>query len=163
MAKSKGTLKNALSQQQDRLRKKAKAQEAAQVHEKTKSAKAKGKEKATSSITSRPIVPFKTTDTILLLGEGNFSFAAALLKHPALEHLPPASVIATAYDSQEECSSKYPDAKASIEYLKARGAEVLFGVDATALEKCKPLKGRNFDRIVWNFPHAGAYKWFIPY
>jgi 25S rRNA (uracil2634-N3)-methyltransferase len=158
MAKSKGSLKAALSQQQARLKKKAKAQEAAQVHEKTtKSAKAKGKEKATSSsTTTRSTVPFKTTDTILLIGEGNFSFASALFKHPALEHLPAANVTATAYDTEEECIGKYPDAKEHIEGLKKAGAELLFGVDATALEKCKSLRGRRFDRIVWNFPHAGA-------
>ena len=35
------------------------------------------------------------------------------------------------------------------------GAAVLFGVDATRLDRCAALRGRLFDRVVWNFPHAG--------
>jgi 25S rRNA (uracil2634-N3)-methyltransferase len=39
--------------------------------------------------------------------------------------------------------------------LREKGARVLFGVDATRLEKTSALKGKVFDRIVWNFPHVG--------
>ena len=171
MAKSRGSLKSALSRQQVRLTKKAKdkAQEAALIHEKTKSRgkgkNDKGKEKAnptdvTTRILKSSTIPFRTTDTILLVGEGNFSFAAALFKHPALEHLPSSNITATAYDTEEDCINKYPDAKENIDFLKERGAQVLFGVDATALEKCKSLKGKRFDRVVWNFPHAGKFPSF---
>ncbi|GJE86229.1 similar to ATP-binding protein (DUF2431) [Phanerochaete sordida] len=158
MAK-KGSLKSALSSQQGRLKKKQEAQQAAQVAEqrgtKTPLAKdAKGKAK----VTAGPVtVPFKPTDKILLVGEGNFSFARALVCEPppALEFLPGSSVVATAYDTEAECFEKYPEAKAFVEEIRAKGAEVFFGVDATKLEKVPSLRNRQFDKIVWNFPHAG--------
>ena len=118
----------------------------------------KGKGKATPSTSiNRVTVPFKPTDRILLIGEGNFSFARALTcsPPPALEFLPPSNIVATAYDTEEECCSKYPEAIDIISSLRKKGVEILFSVDATKLDKCVPLRGRKFDRIVWNFPHAG--------
>lgn len=157
MAKSgKKTLKAALSSQQSRLKRNQKVIQAAQVKEKapaSSNVKAKGKGKA---LPRRSTMPFTAQDRILLIGEGNFSYAVALFKHPALEFLPACNVTATAYDSEEECHRKYPEAAAFVEDLKRRGVEVLFSVDATSLEKCKALKGRAWDRIVWNFPHAGV-------
>ncbi|KIJ22195.1 hypothetical protein PAXINDRAFT_58713, partial [Paxillus involutus ATCC 200175] len=116
----------------------------------------KGKGKGKGPI-RQPTIPFKPTDKILLIGEGNFSFARALLVDPpsALEHLPPANVTATSYDSEEECFSKYPDAKEMVDTIKQCGVEVLFSIDATKLQKYSVFKGRRWDRIVWNFPHAG--------
>lgn len=104
-----------------------------------------------------PTIPFNPTDEILLIGEGNFSFARALVVDPpsSLEHLVPANVTATSYDSEKECFAKYPDAEAIVSTIKQRGARVLFGIDATRLQKYPALKGRRWDRIVWNFPHAG--------
>lgn len=40
--------------------------------------------------------------------------------------------------------------------MDSRNMRVLFGVDATKLEDCKALRGRRWDRAVWNFSHAGA-------
>jgi len=40
-------------------------------------------------------------------------------------------------------------------YQATQCREVLFGIDATKLQKHPVLKGRRWDRIVWNFPHAG--------
>ncbi|KIJ66423.1 hypothetical protein HYDPIDRAFT_174520 [Hydnomerulius pinastri MD-312] len=149
----KASLKATLQSQQSRLKAKQKAAHAAEVAEQRKQI-GSGKGKAPAR---QMTIPFKPTDKILLIGEGNFSFAHALLVDPppALQHLPSANVTATSYDSEEECISKYPDAKEIIEGLKQRGAEVLFGIDATKLQKYPVLKGRRWDRIVWNFPHAG--------
>ncbi|KIJ53657.1 hypothetical protein M422DRAFT_154933 [Sphaerobolus stellatus SS14] len=115
------------------------------------SAKAKGK---------RPIphtIPFTASDTILLLGEGNFSFARALFtsEHQSLQHLPPSNVTATAYDSEEECYEKYPDAKEIVAELRERGVNVMFSIDARKLGSYKDLKMKKWKRVVWNFPHAG--------
>ena len=165
----KGSLKAALSSQQSRLKKKQEVAHAAQHAERAKAAHAaqsKAKAKATASPNTRPTIPFQATDKILLIGEGNFSFAQALVSSPpaSLEFLPPSNITATAYDSEEECCSKYPDAAEIIAVLRNKGVEVLFGVDGTKLDRCAPLKGRKFDRIVWNFPHAGqpqtCYMWF---
>lgn len=158
---AKKTLKAALTSHQGRMKKNAKAQEAAQAKEKVDkvktSSKAKGKAKALPPRTQKSVVPFSTTDKILLIGEGNFSFSLALFKHPALEFLPGESVTATAYDSEEECYEKYPDAKEIVQHLRDHKAEVLFRVDATKLESCKALKGRRWNKVVWNFPHAGEF------
>jgi 25S rRNA (uracil2634-N3)-methyltransferase len=157
MAKGKKTsLKSTLQSQQSRLKNKQKVERASQVAEqnrkKTKQSKRKGK-----ALPPRSTIPFNPTDRILLIGEGNFSFARALtLNMPAaLENLPPGNIMATAYDTEEDCYLKYPDAHIIVQGLREKGVEVLFGVDATNLEKVAALKGRKWDRIVWNFPHAG--------
>jgi len=107
---------------------------------------------AAAAAASLATIPFEHDDTILLLGEANFSFAHALL----LRHHPGHLICATAYDSEAECEEKYPDAKKHIKALRDAGARVLFGVDAGALEKSKEVgKGRRFSRVVFNFPHTG--------
>lgn len=152
--KKKTSLKATLQSQQTRLKNKEKAAHAAEAAERKTKHKGKGKGKAPAL---RPNIPFMPTDKILLIGEGNFSFAHALVIDPplSLEHLPSSNITATAYDSEEECYDKYPDARSNVFILRERGAEVLFGVDGTRLEKCNTLKGRRFDRVVFNFPHAG--------
>ncbi|OCH88746.1 hypothetical protein OBBRIDRAFT_64695 [Obba rivulosa] len=153
----KTSLKAALSSQQTRLKKKQDATQAAQHAEKSKTAASKGKNKAPMALPLRPTIPFSATDRILLIGEGNFSFTRALVLHPpaSLEFLPPQNVTASAYDNEEGCYSKYPDAADIVQSLRDKGVEIVFGVDATKLEKCPALKGRKWDKIMWNFPHAG--------
>ncbi len=165
----KGGLKAALKSQQSRFKANEKAQKAAHAAELKGKKPDRNRPKTGNRKThverrqpnKKPTVPFQPTDTILLIGEGNFSFAHALIVHPpptsGLEHLPPGNVTATAYDTEQECHDKYPDAKENVKALKERGVEVLFGVDATRLEKVAALKGRNWDRIVFNFPHAGVF------
>ena len=158
MAK-KASLKSALSSQQTPLKKKQAATQAAQVAEQrgknaplTKNTKGKAKA-AAAPVT----LPFKSTDKILLIGEGNFSFARALVCDPpsALQYLPASNVVATAYDTEAECFEKYPETRAIVEEIRVKGAEVFFGIDATKLEKISSLRSRKFDKIMWNFPHAG--------
>ncbi|KAM5536023.1 hypothetical protein V8D89_010281 [Ganoderma adspersum] len=154
----KNSLKAALSSQQSRLKKKQEVAQATQHAERLRSSpqsKAKGNAAPPSHI--RTTIPFSSTDNILLIGEGNFSFARALISSPSetLQFLPPSNVTATAYDTEEECCSKYPDAAEIITALREKGVQLIFGVDATKLDKCPPLRGRAFDRVVWNFPHAG--------
>lgn len=154
----KKALKSTLQSQQSRLNKKKQAEDAAKVAEQLRKkpghSKGKGKGKAPPP---RVTVPFKPTDRILLVGEGNFSFAKALVFDPpaSLQQLPAVNVTATAYDSEGECYVKYPEAREIVEALIEKGVEVLFDVDATKLEKLAVLKGRRWDRIVFNFPHAG--------
>jgi 25S rRNA (uracil2634-N3)-methyltransferase len=159
MAKGKkSSLRSTLQSQQSRLKSKQKAERATQVAE--QNSKKKGKSKAPPP---RSTVPFKPTDRILLIGEGNFSFTRALtLNIPSsLEGLPPGNVTATTYDSEDDCYVKYPDAQIIVQGLREKGVEVLFNVDATKLEKASALKGRQWDRIAWNFPHAGEAPWLL--
>ena len=198
----KPNLKAALASQQSRLKQNSKAKESAQRAQKQASTasvkshkgpgksfaasrgaggeqdRSDGKGKAKADMSQRKItIPFQPTDTILLIGEGNFSFAHALSSSSssfppfsgpssssqaahALRHLPLQNITATAYDSEEECYDKYPEAREIVRELRERKVELLFGVNATQLEKCKSLKGRRWDRVVWNFPHAGEWSAF---
>lgn len=124
---------------------------------KRKAANNNGKSKRNQQSANFTVIPFLPTDTILLVGEGNFSFTRALFEsdHPQLEHLPPANVTATAYDSEEVCYEKYPDARDIVKALRDKGVHTLFGVDATTMNSRKEFKNRKWNKIVWNFPHAG--------
>eukprot|EP01006_Ploeotia_vitrea_P014497 TRINITY_DN39308_c0_g2_i1.p1 TRINITY_DN39308_c0_g2~~TRINITY_DN39308_c0_g2_i1.p1 ORF type:complete len:489 (+),score=31.21 TRINITY_DN39308_c0_g2_i1:3-1469(+) len=90
----------------------------------------------------------------LLVGEGNFSFAAAFCKKsPSPKHL-----LATSLDTEHDVLSKYPDSKDFLDTLKAAGSGVWHGVDATQLAKeprlyQAPDKPHKFHCIRWNFPH----------
>lgn len=117
------------------------------------------KEKKPSTSTGQvsrapPVIPYDEDDTILLIGEGNFSYTLSLLSPP---HSHPAHlVLATAYDTEAVCYEKYPDAAEHVRQIKERGAGVEFGVDAAQLGRCKAIgKQPRWSRIVFNFPHAG--------
>ncbi|KAI0005520.1 hypothetical protein BJV74DRAFT_762325 [Russula compacta] len=158
MAKSKKpSLKAALSSAQARFKKRKQVKDAAAQAFDQRVKGVSGKGSAKTQHPHRSTIPFKALDNVLLVGEGNFSFAVALLQHPPapLDHLPPTNIVATAYDTEEECYTKYPDAEQNVRILREQGAHVLFAVDATSLEKTLALKRRVFDHIAWNFPHAG--------
>ncbi|KDR85524.1 hypothetical protein GALMADRAFT_52068 [Galerina marginata CBS 339.88] len=167
MGKAGKNLKVALHSQQSRLKAKEKLSHATQVAEQklTRSKgkqplrpnNSKGKQKLISDPSRRPTIPFAASHKILLVGEGNFSFARSLIQDApdALQSLPSSNITATAYDTEEQCYSKYPEAEGIVSFLRCKDVEVHFGVDGTRLEKHSKLKGRRWDRIVWNFPHAG--------
>ncbi|NXO24141.1 FDXA1 protein, partial [Cisticola juncidis] len=85
---------------------------------------------------------------VLLLGEGNFSFSAALSGAPGTH------VVATCYESEQEAGGRGGAAR-SIRRLRDSGAEVVFSVDCTKLKEHFLLGNREFDRIYFNFPHCG--------
>ncbi|KAF7508500.1 hypothetical protein GJ744_009213 [Endocarpon pusillum] len=53
----------------------------------------------------KAVVPFRPSDHILLVGEGDFSFALSLIEHHKCKY-----VTATCYDSEEVLHQKYPQA-----------------------------------------------------
>lgn len=55
----------------------------------------------------------------------------------------------------DEVIKKYKRAKKNLENLKSFGAQILHGVDAIKMKLHTDLQMRKFDRIVYNFPHAG--------
>ncbi|NXK37068.1 FDXA1 protein, partial [Piprites chloris] len=85
---------------------------------------------------------------VLLLGEGNFSFAASLCGAEG------AHVVATCYESEEDASRRGGAAR-SIRRLRESGAEVVFSVDCTKLKDYFSPEKRQFDCIYFNFPHCG--------
>ncbi|KAF5188133.1 Heavy metal-associated isoprenylated plant protein, partial [Thalictrum thalictroides] len=51
----------------------------------------------------------------------------------------------------------YSNGKSNLENLKKLGATIIHGVDATNMKMHTDLLARKFDRIIFNFPHAGFY------
>jgi len=91
-------------------------------------------------------------ERILLVGEGNFSFAKALCKQLGSG----AGVYATCFDSEATLSKKYPDAaECRKEIEESYGGTCLTGVDATRLHKVGEFR-EAFRKIVFNFPHLGT-------
>ncbi|EZF35559.1 hypothetical protein H109_03287 [Trichophyton interdigitale MR816] len=64
---------------------------------------------------NKPQTPFRPSDRVLLIGEGDFSFALCLATH----HRCRKRLMATCYDSEAKLFEKYPDAKRHIEQLEA--------------------------------------------
>ncbi|XP_038978525.1 LOW QUALITY PROTEIN: heavy metal-associated isoprenylated plant protein 41-like [Phoenix dactylifera] len=94
---------------------------------------------------------YSSVHEILLVGEGDFSFSLSL----AHAFGSASNIVATSLDSHDDVVAKYAKAKAHLESLEKMGATILHGVDATKMKLHTDLKMREFDRIVFNFPHAG--------
>ncbi|XP_058782175.1 uncharacterized protein LOC131656483 [Vicia villosa] len=90
---------------------------------------------------------------ILLVGDGDFSFSLSLAKAFASA----SNIVATSLDTYDEVIKKYKNAKSNLEDLQKLGAYLLHGVDATKMKFHPDLQMRRFDRIIFNFPHAGFY------
>jgi hypothetical protein len=95
---------------------------------------------------------------LLVLGEADFSFGAALLRLCAdgvrLRHM-----ACTSFDERATLHSKYGAAavEGHVAKLKAVGATVLHGIDATRMSQVAAVANRApFDIIVFPFPHAGG-------
>lgn len=67
------------------------------------------------------------------------------------------NIVASSLDPYDVMIMKYKDAKSNLENLKELGAFLLHGVDATKMKLHVDLKMWRFDRIVFNFPHAGFH------
>ncbi|KAI1429384.1 hypothetical protein F5Y12DRAFT_484737 [Xylaria sp. FL1777] len=120
---------------------------------------------------AEPTIPFSPEDKILLVGDGDLSFAASLVEHHYC-----ADVTATVFEkNREELLEKYPQAADNIAKIEAEdGCRVLFGVDATKMAPFTNKAGRGktpgsengnassaavtgvMDRIMFNFPHVGG-------
>lgn len=111
------------------------------------------KSKQSTNPNQLPVVPFTSTDTILLLGEANFSYTLSLISEP--HSIPVHQLLATSYDTERECYLKYPDGEGNVKKLRDAGVKVEFKVDAGNLEKCKAVGKGRWSRVIFNFPHAG--------
>ncbi|KAJ8347545.1 hypothetical protein SKAU_G00261340 [Synaphobranchus kaupii] len=91
-----------------------------------------------------------TRREVLLVGEGNFSFSAALCQAAGDS----VSVTTTCLQS-EDVARQQDCADDNLQRLKDCGAEVYFEVDCTRLTECETLSQRLFDCVIFNFPHCG--------
>ncbi|GFP90973.1 uncharacterized protein at4g26485 [Phtheirospermum japonicum] len=101
----------------------------------------------------RRITHYSSAQSILLVGEGDFSFSCSLAMAFGLA----TNIVATSFDTYERLMEKYKSAYANIAVLEIMGATVLHGVDATQMRTFPDLRLRKFDRIIYNFPHAGFH------
>ncbi|PUU80513.1 hypothetical protein B9Z19DRAFT_1171382 [Tuber borchii] len=126
----------------------------------------------------KPPTLFHPSSRILLLGEGDFSFAASLVRHHCVRHL-----TATSLDSEAELLEKYPQAAGNVAVVRGmaggggkvgrvkavrkRRGEVVPGPveeggkegEEGEEEGRKELGGRGvvgFDVITFMFPHIGG-------
>lgn len=96
---------------------------------------------------------YDESEMILLVGEGNFSFARALTEEPFNCK---DGLFATCYDDKASLLIKYEDAKANVKHLKQCGAEIAVNVDCRKLAEMRDGAWKNaFDKIVFQFPHLG--------
>lgn len=99
---------------------------------------------------------------VLIVGDGNFSFARAFLRHN-VPRLADGSleVTASSLDSRQELADMYPNSAEILDELARGGVRVMHQMDATALEASAALSAgappaTAFDRVVFNFPHFAA-------
>ncbi|GLT32303.1 hypothetical protein SLA2020_069790 [Shorea laevis] len=101
----------------------------------------------------RWIQHYCSSQKMLLVGEGDFSFSASLAKAFGSA----SNMIATSLDSRGFLFKNYGNALFNIHELRTRGCTILHGVDATEMANHSSLKGMKFDRVIYNFPHAGFF------
>ncbi|GME70393.1 unnamed protein product [Ambrosiozyma monospora] len=117
--------------------------------------------------TQRPFIPFGQHEHVLLVGEGDFSFALSIINSG---YISPEFLITTSFDSLNELIAKYSNVEENLEQLKAKGVKIFHDIDATELiqsfkltktfkkNKCKNktvLGTDTIDLILFNFPHSG--------
>lgn len=96
---------------------------------------------------------YSSCHEILLVGEGNFSFAASL----ATAFGNASNMVATSLDSPEMLRINHPSSVSNLDLLEEKGCTIIHKVDACYMCEHPLLSHRKFDRIVFNFPHAGFY------
>ncbi|XP_057983362.1 uncharacterized protein At4g26485-like [Malania oleifera] len=94
---------------------------------------------------------YSSSHRILLVGEGNFSFAASL----ANAFGSASNIFATSLDSKDDVMRKHPSARGNLERLESLECTIIHEVDAHTMSLHPSLSRLPFDRIVFNFPHAG--------
>ncbi|OMP06958.1 hypothetical protein COLO4_07755 [Corchorus olitorius] len=99
------------------------------------------------------VTHYSSNHQLLLVGEGDFSFSLSLANAFASA----SNICASSLDSYDVLIKKYKNAKSNLENLKKLGASLLHEVDATKMKLHTDLAKRKFDRIIFNFPHAGFH------
>nr|GLL44915.1 uncharacterized protein At4g26485-like isoform X1 [Ipomoea trifida] len=97
---------------------------------------------------------YSSSQKILLVGEGDFSFSAAL----ATAFGDASNMLATSLNSHAFLAENYENAVSNIAMMRRKGCKVMHAVDATDMANHPSLKAFKFDRIVFNFPYAGFFK-----
>lgn len=92
--------------------------------------------------------PWTDLGNVLLVGEGNLSFAKSILNIPTLGI---SAMTATTYESNKSLSD---EGKLNADYLRCGGVIVMHSIDAANLDEV--LKTHQFDTIIFQFPNVGS-------
>lgn len=92
--------------------------------------------------------PWQGLGDILLVGEGNLSFAKSLIRQPISQIN---YMVATTYETKKNTSDEAQENASDLQQL---GANVIYGVDGTKLEKS--IRPHEFETIVFQFPNIGS-------
>jgi 25S rRNA (uracil2634-N3)-methyltransferase len=104
-------------------------------------------------------IPFLPNDHILLIGEGDLSFARALVQSLGCVH-----VTATVLEKdRKELEDKYPHVGVIVEDIENGDGKIVFGVDARKMRRWqvkvdggREVRVGRMDKVVFNFPHVGG-------
>ncbi|KAK7314605.1 hypothetical protein VNO77_33132 [Canavalia gladiata] len=99
------------------------------------------------------ITHYRSYHKILLVGEGDFSFSLCLARAFGTAM----NMVATSLDSRESLGTKYAKAITNLTELVGLGCTIVHEVDVHTMAQHSLLKFRSFDRIIFNFPHAGFF------
>ncbi|XP_020599466.1 uncharacterized protein At4g26485-like [Phalaenopsis equestris] len=99
------------------------------------------------------ITHYSSSQRILLVGEGDFSFSACLARAFGSA----GNMVATSLDDQDKLLWKYLTARNNLDELKGLGCTILHGINVEDMHEDDFLIAKRFDRIIFNFPHAGHY------
>jgi 25S rRNA (uracil2634-N3)-methyltransferase len=95
--------------------------------------------------------PFNSNQRILLVGEGDLSFALSL----ARKFGDGRRITATTLNSQEYVETHCANGRANIAELQGLGATVIHDVDATRIDRSAVADCASTDAVIFNFPHPG--------
>ncbi|TVY84159.1 25S rRNA (uridine-N(3))-methyltransferase, partial [Lachnellula suecica] len=98
------------------------------------------------------IIPFSKKEHILLIGEGDLSFARSLVEGHGCKRV----VASVLEGSEAELVGKYPAAEENIRVIKEAGARVVCGVDVKKKGGVRVVGKERFERVFFNFPHVGG-------
>ncbi|KAJ9551611.1 hypothetical protein OSB04_015656 [Centaurea solstitialis] len=101
----------------------------------------------------RRINCYWSSQKILLVGEGDFSFSACL----ARAFRTATNIVATSYFDEDTLVYKHWTCVPHLEQLERLGGLLLYEVDVYEMHIHPVLKKMKFDVIIFNFPHAGHF------
>ncbi|POO03691.1 S-adenosyl-L-methionine-dependent methyltransferase [Trema orientale] len=94
---------------------------------------------------------YSSNHQILVVGDGDFSFSLSLARSFGSA----SNILPTSLDPFDVVTKKYKKAKSNLENLRKLGTTPLHDVNATLMKIYSVFSMRKFDRIIFNFPHAG--------
>ncbi|KAJ1560782.1 hypothetical protein HK096_007217, partial [Nowakowskiella sp. JEL0078] len=106
-------------------------------------------------------LPKNSPSSVLLVGEGDFSFSQTLALNLDTAILKSSTFVATSLDSISQIKEKYgAEIVTRLQSLKERfHFRLIHNVDATKLAKDDRISTfGSYDRIIFNFPHIGGGK-----